>query len=224
MVDFTEIPLELQLREAHRCIQSHLKKGHRYPQFLSPMFLQWFPAIMDNQISIDWDTITGVFNRAPAFPITLIDVEILDYWCAHPSVWEVAPNLQHSWCILAMVHYSLPSGHKGSPAVVYGASFIYILTHQVRTSLSDALDYLRHSKEDCVILVSTPTKLMFSPQPRCTVIKVPHPKREGGPVLLLQNYPHPLSLRCRGPYHFPTLLNTWAPSTWPPSPLLLFPP
>ena len=35
---------------------------------------------------------------------------------------------------------------------------------------------------------------------RCTVIKVPHPKREGGPVLLLQNYPHPLSLRGRGPY------------------------
>ena len=24
---------------------------------------------------------------------------------------------------------------------------------------------------------------------RCTVIKVPHPKREGSPVLLLQNYP-----------------------------------
>ena len=58
---------------------------------------------------------------------------------------------------------------------------------------------------------------------RCTVIKVPHQKREGGPVLLLQNYPHPLSLRGRGPYHFPTPLNTWAPRTWPPSPLLLFP-
>ena len=43
---------------------------------------------------------------------------------------------------------------------------------------------------------------------RCTVIKVPHPKREGGQVLLLQNYPHPLSLRGRGPYHFPTPLNT----------------
>ena len=43
---------------------------------------------------------------------------------------------------------------------------------------------------------------------RCTVIKVPHPKREGGPVLLLQNYPHPLSLRGTGTYHFPTPLNT----------------
>ena len=30
---------------------------------------------------------------------------------------------------------------------------------------------------------------------RCTVIKVPHPKKEEGPVLLLQNYPHPLNLR-----------------------------
>ena len=34
------------------------------------------------------------------------------------------------------------------------------------------------------------------------------PKKGGGPVLLLQNYPHSLSLRGRGPYHFPTLLNT----------------
>ena len=58
---------------------------------------------------------------------------------------------------------------------------------------------------------------------RCTMIKVSHPKRERGPVLLLQNYPHPLSLRGRGPYHFPTPLNTWAPSTWPPSSLLVFP-
>ena len=34
------------------------------------------------------------------------------------------------------------------------------------------------------------------------------PKKGGGPVLLLQNYPHPLRLRGRGPYHFPTPLNT----------------
>ena len=34
------------------------------------------------------------------------------------------------------------------------------------------------------------------------------PKKGGGLVLLLQNYPHLLSLRGRGPYHFPTPLNT----------------
>ena len=33
-------------------------------------------------------------------------------------------------------------------------------------------------------------------------------KKGGGPVLLLQNYLHPLSLRSRGPYLFPTPLNT----------------
>ena len=48
------------------------------------------------------------------------------------------------------------------------------------------------------------------------------PKKGGGPVLLLQNYPHPLSLRGRGPYHFPTPLNTWAPRTWPPFPFYFF--
>ena len=34
------------------------------------------------------------------------------------------------------------------------------------------------------------------------------PKKGGGSVLLLQNYPHPLSLRGRGSYHFPNPLNT----------------
>ena len=52
-----------------------------------------------------------------------------------------------------------------NPAVVHGASFVYIPTHQARTSLRNALDYPRHSKEDCVVLVSTPTKSTFSPQP-----------------------------------------------------------
>ena len=166
MADFLEIPLELQLREAHRRIQSHLGKGHKYTQFLSPMFLWWFPAIMDNQISVDWDCTTGVFNRVPIFPITLIDAEILDYWCTHPTVWEVARHMQHSRHVLAMVCYTLVSGPKGKPAVIYGALFVYIPAHQAWTSLTDTLSYLKHSKVDCVILVSTPIKLMYSPQPR----------------------------------------------------------
>ena len=136
-----------------------------YAQFLSPIFLQRFPAIMDNQISVDWNTITGVFDRAPLFPIILIDAEILDQWCFHPSVWEVAGSLQHSQHVLAMVRYTLPCTHKGKPAIVYWASFVSILTHQVQTSLSAALAYLKHAKEDCVVLVSTPTKLTYSPQP-----------------------------------------------------------
>ena len=121
---------------------------------------------MDNQISVDWDCITGIFDRVPIFPITLIDEGILDYWCAHPSVWEVTSNLQHSRHMLAMVRYTLASGSKGTLAVVYGASFVYIMTHQAWTSLSDALTYLRHAREDCVILVAMPTKLTYSPQYR----------------------------------------------------------
>ena len=167
MADLMEIPLELQLREANRCIQSHLSKGCKFAQILSLMFLRRFPIIMDNQISVDWNTITGVFDRAPIFPITLIDAEILDYWHTHPSVWEVVHNLQHSWCVLAMVCYTLLSSHKGKPAVVYG---VFICLHPgpsgAWTSLSDTLTYLGCSKEDCVILVSTPSKPMYSPQPQ----------------------------------------------------------
>ena len=65
-----------------------------------------------------------------------------------------------------MVCYTLPSSHKGSQAIIYRVSLVYILIHQVRTNLSNTLDYLRHSNEDCVILVSMPTKPMFSPQPQ----------------------------------------------------------
>ena len=63
--------------------------------------------------------------------------------------------------------------------------------------------------EKCAICVMLEGCLNIIPVVyRCTVIKVPHPKREAGPVLLLQNYPHPLSLRGRGPYYFPTPLST----------------
>ena len=101
---------------------------------------------MDNQINVDWDCITGVFDWAPIFPITLIDTEILDYWCTHPAVWEVVHNMQHSRRVLAMVRYTLASGPKGKPAVIYGASFVYIPAHQALTSLTDALSYLKHSR------------------------------------------------------------------------------
>ena len=80
--------------------------------------------------------------------------------------------------------------------------------------LIDPLKYLVKQSHFCTrevtdsnILKET-CGLSFTKEFRCTVKKVPHPKREGGPVLLLQNYPHPLSLRGRDPYHFPIPLNT----------------
>ena len=68
-----------------------------------------------------------------------------------------------------MVHYTLlytqATSKKGSPAVVYGASFVIIPTRQSRTSMADALQYLKGIKEDCVMLVSTPQNPPFCPQP-----------------------------------------------------------
>ena len=90
------------------------------------MFLRKFPAIMENQLSINWDTISGIYDRMPFFPITLIDMEILDDWAAHPSVWEVEPKRQHSRRVLAMVRYTLPVRYKGQVAIVFGASFVLI--------------------------------------------------------------------------------------------------
>ena len=130
------------------------------------MFLRRFPAIMENQLSIDWDTILGVYDRTPFFPITLIDTEILDNWAAHPSVWEVEPKRQHSQHVLTMVHYTLLACYKGQVAIVFRVSFVLIPSHQARTSLSDALLYLKSVKEDCVVLVSMPSKPTYSPQPR----------------------------------------------------------
>ena len=120
---------------------------------------------MDNQISVDWDTITGTYDRAPLFPIMLIDTEVLDYWCTHPTVWEVAHNFQHSQWVLAIVHHTLPEGNKGKPVVVFGALLVYIPAHQARTNLSDTLSYLKCARGDCVVLVSMPMKPTYSPQP-----------------------------------------------------------
>ena len=73
MAELTEIPLELQLKEANRRVKMNLSKGHKFEQFLSPMFLQHFPAIMENHISVDWNTVSGIYDRMPTLPITLID-------------------------------------------------------------------------------------------------------------------------------------------------------
>ena len=86
---------------------------------------------MDNQISVNWDSITGVYNRTLFFPITLIDAEILDSWATHPSVWEVPSDWQHSQHVLTLVHYTLPSTYRGQPAIVFGVSFVLIPAHQV---------------------------------------------------------------------------------------------
>ena len=121
---------------------------------------------MDNQILVDWDTITGAYDWAPLFPITLIDTEVLDYLCAHPTVWEVAHNLPHSQQVLAIVRCTLPEGNKGKPAVMFRALLVYIPAHQSQTNLSDALSYLKCTKGDCVVLVLMPVKLTYSPHPR----------------------------------------------------------
>ena len=166
MAELTEIPLELQLKEENRQIKLHLNKGRKYQQCLLPMFLRQFPAIMKNQISVDWNTVTGVYDRTPTLPITLIDTKILDNWFAHPTVWEVPTNQQHVRRMLAMVCYTLPVQHKGQPAIVFGVSFVFIPMHQACTSLHDALSFLKKVKEDSVDLVAMPTKPTFLPQPR----------------------------------------------------------
>ena len=69
MAQLMEIPLEFTLKEANRGIKMHLGKGHKFEQFLSLMFLWRFPAIMENHISVDWNTVSGVYDRTPTLPI-----------------------------------------------------------------------------------------------------------------------------------------------------------
>ena len=166
MAELQEIPLELQVHEANRRIAAHLSKGCKYAEILSPAFLRRFPAMMDGHLSMEWDTILGVFDRMPSFPVTLIDNEVLDEWGAHPTIWEAQPKQWHAWRVLAMVRYTLPTGQNHSPAVVYGATFVFIPSRQVHTTLSDALQFLRFAKEDSVVLVSTPKIPAFSPEPK----------------------------------------------------------
>ena len=144
----------------------HLSKGHKFQQFLSPMFLRRFPAIMENQITVDWNTVSGVYDRMPTLPITLIDMEILDDWFARPSVWDMSYNLQHARRVLAFVCYTLPTPYKGQPAIVFGASFVFIPAYQACMNLRDGLTFLKNAKEDSIVLVVMLAKPTYSPQPR----------------------------------------------------------
>ena len=107
---------------------------------------------MENQISVDWNTVLGIYDRTPTLPITLIDTEIFDDWFAHPSVWDVSSNLQHTQCVLALIHYTLLTPYKGQPAIVFGASFVFIPAYQARTNLCDGLTFLKNAKENSVVL------------------------------------------------------------------------
>ena len=165
MVELTEIPLELQLKEANRQIKMQLSKGRKFQQFLSPMFPWRFLAIMENHISVDWNTISGFYDRTPTLPITLIDTEIMDNWFARPQVWDVSRDLQHAWRMLALIRYMLLTPYKGQPAIVFGASLVFVPAYQARMNLSDGLTFLKSTKEDSVVLVAMPSKPTYSPQP-----------------------------------------------------------
>ena len=166
MAELMEIPPELQPKEANRRVKMHLSKGRKFEQFLSPMFPWRFPAITENHPSVDWNTNPGPHDRTPIPPITLTDTEILDDWLTHPPVWDVLPNLQHDQCMLALVRYTLPTPYKGQPAIVFGASFVFIPAHQAHTSLCDGLMFLKDAKEDSAVLVAMPSKPTYSPQPQ----------------------------------------------------------
>ena len=76
-------------------------------------------------------------------------------------------------------------------------------------------EYLAVSCEQCAdikLMNINKQKLSSDYLIRCNVVKLPPIKSWGW-----------LSPKGRGPYQFPTLLSTWALSTWPPSPLLSFP-
>ena len=117
-------------------------------------------------MSVDWNTILGIYDRMPTLPITLIDTEILDDWFAHPSVWDMPSNLQHTRRMLALIRYTLPTPYKGQPAIVFGASFIFIPAYQACTNLHEGLTFLKNAKEDSVVLVAMPAKPTYTPQPR----------------------------------------------------------
>ena len=88
-----EIPINLQLIEVRRRIGEYTKKGLVLTEYLSLLFLKYFPGLMDDMVS--WDSITSLFKRIGVLPIKLIDSDILNDWCACPSVWEGDKKDQH---------------------------------------------------------------------------------------------------------------------------------
>ena len=68
--------------------------------------------------------------------------------------------------MLALVCYRLLTPYKGQPAIVFGASFIFVPAYQACTNLCDGLMFLKSTKEDSVVLVAMPSKPTYSPQPR----------------------------------------------------------
>ena len=65
-----------------------------------------------------------------------------------------------------MVHHTLPKGLDRKPAIVFGTSFIFIPSRQAHTTLQDALQFLKLTKEDSVVLMLMPMTPVLSPELR----------------------------------------------------------
>ena len=81
-------------------------------------------------------------------------------------MWDVSCDQQHARRVLALVRHTLPTPYKGQPAIVFGASFVFVPAYQACTNLRDGLTFLKGAKEDSVVLVVMPSKPTYSPQPR----------------------------------------------------------
>ena len=99
------------------------------------MFLWQFPTVMDNHISIEWDTITSLFDKLYTFPITLIHTEILNGWHSNPVMWEVdrracsTPSMRWPWSATPFQSTTSanPSESMGCP--LYTAGLYQLIGH-----------------------------------------------------------------------------------------------
>ena len=79
--------------------------------------------------------------------------------------YPICNTLQHARHVLALVRYTLPTPYKGQPAIVFGASFVFIPTYQAHMNLHDGLMFLKNAKEASVVLVVMPARPAYYPQP-----------------------------------------------------------
>ena len=166
MAASSELPYEVQRREARRRAVIKTKSGLSPIQYLTPNFLSHFPVVMEPKESEEhplptWNKVGGLFRRCDAIPATFIDQGIL----VHEVEMDVfgSSTIEFAECrALALFKLVTQEGER------YALTVIYIPFHQRRLLMKHALETVFSRAGNSVALVGMPKALKqcaYMPEP-----------------------------------------------------------
>ena len=160
----SELPFEVQRREARRRATAKAKNGFSSMKYLTPNFLTHFPVVMEckeDEECLTWNEVSGLFRRCDAIPATFIDqvplVQEVDLGVFGSPDAEIAERR-------ALALFKLVTQEEER----YTLTVVYLPSHQKRLPMKAALEAVFSTAGNAVALVGMPKDIKqcaYMPEP-----------------------------------------------------------